>query len=55
MLQFSHFDQLFPKSLPIMLKSLPIMLKIGGNTKYATKKRDNIILRHSMTEVSVYM
>ena len=39
MLQFSHFDQLFPNVLPIMLEIFHIILtKLVNNTKYETKK-----------------
>ena len=45
MLQFSHFDRLFPKSLPIMLEVLHIILtKLVENSK-CEAKRD--ILQHN--------
>ena len=40
MLKFSHFDQLFPNVLPIMLEILHIILtKLVDNSKYETKKK----------------
>ena len=45
MLQFSHFDQLFPNVLPIMLQIFHVILAIlVENTMYKTKKSS--LLQH---------
>ena len=47
MLQFLHFDQLFPNVLPIMLEI--ILTNLVDNTKYETKKRVILTFWYSLS------
>ena len=55
MVQFSHFDQLFPNVLPIILQIFHIILaKSAKNTKYETKIEIYILQHDRRFDIVIY-